>query len=230
MRLPSPKLQPQPARTFEELYKSLEPDEKKFFDLLDEQLDKVETFYSNRETEAMGQYRNLRGQLQELANHRRIFHEQYPNGIPEWEAKVGRVLPGGQVNLPVFQAAAKKLHLRVPFTQSDGEASKEQSKNGEGSRDGNGSGSASRSGNNTPGAGNGLDAGRQYDPERYQKYKKDLRTATLEFYRHLELIKNYRVSGALALLMNEILNLTGFRKALKKFEKATKVGPSLSIH
>jgi hypothetical protein len=53
---------------------------------------------------------------------------------------------------------------------------------------------------------------KQYDPDRYQKSKKELRNAMLEFYRHLELIKNYR-----------ILNLTGFRKALKKFEKATHI-------
>jgi hypothetical protein len=53
---------------------------------------------------------------------------------------------------------------------------------------------------------------KQYDPERFLKYKKDLRNAMLEFYRQLELLKNYR-----------ILNLTGFRKALKKFEKATRI-------
>jgi hypothetical protein len=32
-----------------------------------------------------------------------------------------------------------------------------------------------------------------YSPERYQKYKGELRKAVLEYYRTLELIKNYRV-------------------------------------
>lgn len=49
LKLPSPRLQARNCRSFEELYDTLEPDEKKFFDLLDENLDKVETFYSSRE-------------------------------------------------------------------------------------------------------------------------------------------------------------------------------------
>lgn len=51
-----------------------------------------------------------------------------------------------------------------------------------------------------------------YNPEAYKRYKRKLRAATAEAYKGLEVLKNYR-----------ILNLTGFRKALKKFEKATKV-------
>lgn len=54
-----------------------------------------------------------------------------------------------------------------------------------------------------------------YNPDAYKRYKRRLRAATLEAYKGLELLKNYRV-----------LNLTGFRKALKKFEKAAKVSRS----
>lgn len=51
-----------------------------------------------------------------------------------------------------------------------------------------------------------------YDPDAYKRYKRKLRAAVQEAYKGLEILKNYR-----------ILNLTGFRKALKKFEKASKV-------
>jgi hypothetical protein len=58
-----------------------------------------------------------------------------------------------------------------------------------------------------------------YNPEAYKRYKRKLRAATAEAYKGLEVLKNYR-----------ILNLTGFRKALKKFEKATKVRFKVGDH
>ncbi|KAI0763437.1 SPX domain-containing protein [Trametes elegans] len=60
--------------------------------------------------------------------------------------------------------------------------------------------------------GNGSRVGMRYDPEEYQHAKKQLKKAVLECYRGLELLNNYRT-----------LNLIGFRKALKKFEKVTHV-------
>ncbi|KLT45695.1 EXS-domain-containing protein [Cutaneotrichosporon oleaginosum] len=215
LRLPSPKLQARSCRTFEELYDTLEPDEKAFFDLLDQQLEKVENFYSAREAEATRRFHQLSDQLKQLAEHRRLFHEQYPEGVPQWEAKMGRALqiPGYDEFWP--SRVAQKLHLRHSFVQ---EGSRRNSTNGRAA-------ASSSTGYITPTSrsGNGSDAGtagvngvgklpKQYDPERYMKYKKELRTAMLEFYRQLELLKNYR-----------ILNLTGFRKALKKFEKATRI-------
>ncbi|GMK56353.1 hypothetical protein CspeluHIS016_0301930 [Cutaneotrichosporon spelunceum] len=216
-KLPSPKLQARSCRTFDELYDTLEPDEQTFFDLLDEQLEKVDEFYSARETEATRRFHQLKDQLSELAEHRRIFHDQYPDGVPDWEAKMGRALqiPGYDEFWP--SRMAQKLHLRQRSVYKD--ASRRNSTNSRataipspltGATTPSGSGSDAGIGNE-----NGLRPGklpRQYNPERYLKYKKELRTAVLEFYRALELLKNYR-----------ILNLTGFRKALKKFEKATKI-------
>lgn len=51
-----------------------------------------------------------------------------------------------------------------------------------------------------------------YDPDAYKRYKRRLRAAVLECYKGLELLKNFR-----------ILNMTGFRKSLKKFEKTSGV-------
>ncbi|TFK19881.1 EXS-domain-containing protein [Coprinopsis marcescibilis] len=50
------------------------------------------------------------------------------------------------------------------------------------------------------------------DADNYLYAKRKLKKAAIEHYRGLELLHNYRV-----------LNLTGFRKALKKFEKVTKI-------
>ncbi|KAG8819078.1 hypothetical protein FRC19_010139 [Serendipita sp. 401] len=52
----------------------------------------------------------------------------------------------------------------------------------------------------------------KFDPDEYHNAKKRLKKALLEFYRGVEYLSNYR-----------ILNLTGFRKALKKFEKVTSI-------
>ena len=185
MTMPSPRTM-RTARSFEELYESLEPDEKAFFDLLQRELDKVDSFYNAREADAQRRAHDLRDQLHELAQHRKIFHEMYPNGLPEWEAKVGRIIPvpGGATTIG---GVAKSLRQRIPWMDSnsgvvtsgpsaDSELPDEQRKQRlreEMSRDA---------------------EHHTYNPERYSKYKKELKDASMEFYRQLELIKNYRVS------------------------------------
>ncbi|OCF44626.1 hypothetical protein I317_01513 [Kwoniella heveanensis CBS 569] len=225
MTLPSPALPMKspgpPVRTadnFDELYKQLEDDEKAFFDLLESELDKVEKFYVARETEATRRAHALRDQLRELAEHRKIYHELYPQGIPEWEAKVGRILPIPAVTQGSAPGLAK-LRARLGFSSNDeGENGTSTSKPDGSYADGAAIGrtqSPVMNENERRSLREAMAADKDhqtYSPERYQKYKKDLRNALLEFYRQLELIKNYR-----------IMNLTGFRKALKKFEKTTKI-------
>ncbi|KAG7094755.1 hypothetical protein E1B28_005571 [Marasmius oreades] len=53
---------------------------------------------------------------------------------------------------------------------------------------------------------------REFDPGEYHRAKKSLKKAVIEHYRAIEMLHNYR-----------ILNITGFRKALKKFEKVTRI-------
>jgi SPX domain protein involved in polyphosphate accumulation len=50
------------------------------------------------------------------------------------------------------------------------------------------------------------------DPDEYKHARKNLKKAVFEHYRHLEELNDYRV-----------INITGFWKALKKYEKFTKV-------
>ncbi|EIW72108.1 hypothetical protein TREMEDRAFT_70627 [Tremella mesenterica DSM 1558] len=210
MTFSSPRIPARSAKTFEELYGLLEPDEKAFFDLLDRELNKVETFYRAREGEAIRRAHDLRDQLRELAEHRKIYHEIYPEGTPEWETKVGRILPSN-VQAYKLSTVANNLQRRIPFFNGgDSGREDEQPKTNGALGERRGSGDDE---NKALREAIVADKDHQtYNPERYLKYKKDLRGAVLEFYRQLELIKNYR-----------IMNLTGFRKALKKFEKTTRI-------
>ena len=195
MTLPSPGQNMRVARSFDELYDMLEADEKAFFDLLEHEFDKVETFYHNREQDAIRRAHDFRDQLRELAEHRRIFHELYPNGMPEWEAKFGK-----HITVPKVANVAKSTGLAA-FTQTvrqrinavtDRQAEPETEENGVAGAESSGSDEHRRKSLREAMAN---DAEHQhYNPERYQKYKRDLRNASMEFYRQLELIKNYRVS------------------------------------
>lgn len=206
---------PKSADSFHDLYDDLEDDEKAFFDLLLRELDKVETFYIAREREAVRRNIELKDQLTVLAEHRKIYHELYPEGLTEWEASIGRIMPGARRPVTFGHKAAQKLHLRIPFTRSDTaldtakkDAEQKPSPNLNGNHDG-------RMNDDLKALREAMIADKDhktYSPERYTKHKRELRAAVQDFYRHLERIKNYR-----------ILNMTGFRKALKKFEKTTKV-------
>ena len=199
--MPSPRTPARLAQTFEDLYESIEDDERAFFDLLDRELDKVESFYAAREKEAVARADELKAQLTKLAEHRKLYHQVHPGGL------AGTLLPPQQAI--TFSKAADRLRLRVPFVHdSDHDASQRKGSAADTSANGRPDGPSRH---NSEGVSD-PDEYRTFNPERYQHYKRELRTATLEFYRHLERIKNYR-----------ILNLTGFRKALKKFEKTTRI-------
>jgi SPX domain protein involved in polyphosphate accumulation len=192
-------------RTIDELYDTLQPDEQAFFDLLDHELEKVETFYTQREVEATRQAQQLRDQMRDLSEHRRVFHEAFPEGVPEWEAAMSLMLPV-KSQKPVMRAVFRRQGYTAP-TDDDQHLAPTDSAPGS-VQPPSPAGSAELRNH----AEEQARLAKQYDPDRYQKAKKELRRAMLEFYRHLELIKNYR-----------ILNLTGFRKALKKFEKTTHI-------
>lgn len=209
----------------------MEGDEQSFFDLLLRELDKVETFYIAREREAVRRNIELKDQLTVLAEHRKIYHELYPDGLTEWEASLGRIVPGARRPVTFGHRAAQKMHIRLPFTRSE-TALDTRVKNGEHKPspkiDGNKDGRMNQDLNALREAMIADKDHKTYSPERYTKHKRELRSACQDFYRHLERIKNYRVSiasGARKLPETDIqiLNMTGFRKALKKFEKLTRV-------
>jgi len=183
------------AQNFDQLYDILDDDEKAFFDLLDGELDKVETFYVSREQEAVRRGHEISNQLVELAEHRKVFHELYPHGLPDWEVKVGRMLPEAAVRSSAYGAVTNVLHLRMPFNHppDDSETTKRSKSNGKPVDETSGMDEFRRKTLRDE-----IDADREHhihSPEKYQKYKKELKAAVLEYHRYLELVQNYRVSG-----------------------------------
>lgn len=194
MTLPSPFLPARTAETFSDLYDTLEPDEQDFFDFLERELQKVDSFYLARQEDAVRRGKDLQQQLTELAEHRKLYHEVYPE-LPKWESAVERFIPGvtpGAAHATVTGVtnAAHKLQHRLP----NGLLSKSEAQSigigpGHDSSDG-----SSRPHSRGPSEAMSERDRKQYSADRYTKYKHELRKATLEYYRHLEIIKNYRVS------------------------------------
>ncbi|KAI0631231.1 SPX domain-containing protein [Trametes polyzona] len=127
-------------------------------------------------------------------------------------AKDGESSPEGTVGRSRWRnsGAAKSVQalfqfLPVPVPGSEAQKGSDGDDEGEPSRHAHFSGSQGKHGHVGPPT-------MKYDPEEYQHAKKQLKKAVLECYRGLELLNNYRT-----------LNLIGFRKALKKFEKVTNI-------
>ncbi|KAK7686014.1 hypothetical protein QCA50_010825 [Cerrena zonata] len=217
-----------------ELFSMLTTVQKAFFTKLDTELDKVETFYVEREKEMKARVATLKQQLQELKDHRRLYHEAQQTG--SW---LPIKLPLRHTTAPVPRSRASSIsntRKRRRF-RADGSNSpkkdapsrtdlnkqveqevehlnvSDQSESG-----GSSSGKKVKSRPNTanshaPSQSQGqLDLQLKYDPEDYYHAKKKLKKAVLECYRGLEILNNYRT-----------LNMIGFRKALKKFEKIAKM-------
>lgn len=198
----SPRVAAKTAGSFHDLYDDLEEDEQAFFDLLLRELDKVETFYIAREREAVRRHIEFTDQLTVLAEHRKIYHELYPEGLTEWEASIGRMVPGARRPVSFGHKAAQKLHIRLPFTRSE-TALDARAKNGEPKPNPRIDGAVDGIGHENGRVKQDLNALREamiadkdhktYSPEKYTKHKRELRAACQDFYRHLERIKNYRV-------------------------------------
>jgi SPX domain len=58
----------------EEVYETLAPTERDFFNSLDFELAKVDQFFIARERDALIKVSALRGQMQELKQHHKLFH------------------------------------------------------------------------------------------------------------------------------------------------------------
>jgi hypothetical protein len=208
----------------------LTPQELAFFSVIDTQLDKVESFYLAREKEMVARSFVLLNQLEDLRNHRAVFEThakkgcssislssricQWPRRTPSkkpenWEGQVSKTTALGDrcstvdsndknlSALPARRTTGNSGHFRVTSSASP-DSSTEQSHGEKGNCD-----SLRKSERLFMSAD---------DPTSYIRANRKLKKAVLEHYRGLESLHNYRV-----------LNITGFRKAVKKFEKVTKV-------
>lgn len=66
------------------LREHLTPQETAFVDLLDSELEKIESFYQARESEMVAQQKTLQEQLVELAHHRQRFYVRSPFLLWGW--------------------------------------------------------------------------------------------------------------------------------------------------
>ncbi|GJE94840.1 SPX and EXS domain-containing protein [Phanerochaete sordida] len=245
----------------------LSPVHRAFFDKLDRELDKVDSFYLEREKEMRTKTSTLKAQLKELQDHRRLFHELHDTDHSWLPPLIRRkALPAVERTLSkpgvhkrkAFKADASspspgagprrrsilKEHkaleeeiegpVHAPPLRLGSPSASEPHSAGHTSDDatvpaGSSSGGEdaqprgwrrvkyrlekhqSRLGAASPGVSPEL-VKQKYDPDDYLQAKKQLKKAVLECYRGLEVLENYRT-----------LNLIGFRKALKKFEKYTKI-------
>ncbi|KAI1425845.1 EXS family-domain-containing protein [Xylaria sp. FL1777] len=174
--------------------------EKEFFDFLDGELNKVETFYRQKEIQAEARLTALREQLHEMRNRRtqevtelRRRKKLRVNGaddsVGESSGLNGHLKWIDPIKSRIFKPGANSKELaRMPQTPVVGTMSG--------------------------------DARRDYirrPPEHevsYRTAKRKLKLALQEFYRGLELLKSYA-----------ILNRTAFRKLNKKYDKAVNARP-----
>ncbi|KAI1113713.1 EXS family-domain-containing protein [Nemania sp. NC0429] len=174
--------------------------EKEFFDFLDSELDKVETFYRQKELQAGLRLEALRDQLREMRDRRtqevaeiRRRKEHNIDGAPDLAREPsrfdGHLKWANPIKSKLFKPGANSKALaRMPQTPVVGATV--------------------------------TDARRDYsrrpleDDVSYKTAKRKLKLALQEFYRGLELLKSYAV-----------LNRTAFRKLNKKYDKTVNARP-----
>ncbi|KAG2067850.1 EXS-domain-containing protein [Suillus decipiens] len=201
-----------------------------FFRDADSELEKVDSFYAEREKEMRDRGKLLKEQLNELGLHRKKYYESNANVTgPSWARRVHLRL-----------AATLLALVRCRTDKSDNQPASESYRGETGYSITTGDGGtsecttvapapASIAGDSTQVASLRSNRSIQHtkangnvplqnnnvpftSPQEYQNAEKRLKKAVVEYYRGLEALNNYR-----------ILNLTGFRKAVKKYEKITQI-------
>ncbi|KHO01436.1 exs [Metarhizium album ARSEF 1941] len=174
--------------------------EREFYEFLDSELEKVESFYKLKEDQAGQRLTLLREQLHEMRNRR--IHEMasnqdnnpdnghYTDTENSKDSLNGWVQP---LKAKIFPPGPNSEALRnmpntpiLPLSLSAGDATRDYSRR------------------------------RQKEDVSYRTAKRKLKLALQEFYRGLELLKSYA-----------LLNRTAFRKLNKKFDKAVNARPTL---
>ncbi|KAI1352146.1 EXS family-domain-containing protein [Xylaria sp. FL0043] len=174
--------------------------EKEFFDFLDGELDKVETFYRQKEVQAEARLTALREQLHEMRNRRtqevaelrrrkKNRAEGADEPVDDSSGFNGHLKLIGPIKSKIFKPGDNSKALaRMPQTPVVGAMA----------------GDARRDYIRRP----------QDHDVSYRTAKRKLKLALQEFYRGLELLKSYA-----------LLNRTAFRKLNKKYDKAVNARP-----
>lgn len=169
--------------------------ERKFFVVLNSELEKVENFYEEREGEALKRYKVLREQLDQLAEHRQEYlskHSQQSKIIKPLMSALNNPLERPtptrmQSTGSIAHSASHSVNHHKPVKTT----------------------SSSHMGRWTTYMQDGF---HHYQPDNYLAARRKLKLAVYEFYKYLGYLKNYR-----------LLNRTGFSKSCKKMEKMTNI-------
>ncbi|KAL1876638.1 Xenotropic and polytropic retrovirus receptor 1 [Paecilomyces lecythidis] len=193
---------PRPGKGYQDARTEFERRQDEFFEFLDDELDKIETFYKMKEEEATNRLQILRQQLHTMRD-RRIEEvlaakkgiKQNSNGDGHGNGVHG--LPGAKWKLPVGPRFGKNSKaLAQMMTPSAPEPI------------------------DYPAIANRRDFTRRPESEGqgvpYRSAKRKLKLALQEFYRGLELLKAYT-----------FLNRTAFRKINKKYDKTVFARPPM---
>lgn len=174
---------------------------REFFAFLDSELDKIETFYKEKEDQATERLAALRAQLHEMRNRRtaEIAEVKAKREVGRNDSRSGD--DSGEHAQEDSRDWISPIRDRFMKPGPNSEALQRMTR--------------------TPlMAGQTLDGGRDYvrrptsDDVPYRTAKRKLKLALQEFYRSLELLKSYA-----------LLNRTAFRKLNKKYDKAVNARP-----
>lgn len=176
--------------------------EREFYEFLDSQLDKVETFYRQKEDQAAKRLVLLRDQLHEMRNRRTSeiveARSRKRAGEVNGHSLKETVKADGHALMPLLDPLRAKLFRPGPNSKALSRMVTAEGRGGQGS-----------------------DERRDYarrppeDEVPYRTAKRKLKLALQEFYRGLELLKSYA-----------LLNRTAFRKLNKKYDKAVNARPA----
>lgn len=185
-----------------------DPEERKFFYALDEELARIVRFYEEREQEAIERLSTLVTQLTELAEHRREFKAQTNKvvrnqGLSRIFSSVPRTMGSEEIQRARLNAQHINKETQSPSAVDAGDKRRAEAMEHV---------QALNIGALQPNAQGSETSHKAHDPVQYKAARKKLRTAVIENHRALEILNNYR-----------ILNRTGFTKILKKFDKTLDV-------
>lgn len=207
-----------------EAYKEFDSRQADFLKFLDKELNKIESFYKMKETEAGERLRILRQQLHEMRDRRLeevLMIQRAKNQAKQDQARLGSDNGEGSSNEfnPAHErsltAALKWMH---PLESTIGGHRLSKSAKAPEYIGGSSSGSPSEQRQGYSQTDSWRDFTRRplyQDDVPYRSAKKKLRLALQEFYRGLELLKSFA-----------LLNRTAFRKINKKYDKAVKARPT----
>lgn len=184
-------------------FDSVRTAERDFLNFLDSELDKIETFYKQKEDRATERLNTLRAQLHEMRNRRiaEITEAKRKREAGKNQSSSDDDAAGSRGNADTSRDWIAPLKDRFTKPGPNSKALQKMTR--------------------TPVLhSQNVDDGRDYvrkppgDDVPYRSAKRKLKVALQEFYRSLELLKSYA-----------LLNRTAFRKLNKKYDKAVKARP-----